>query len=84
MARRSFHALIAALHLRVLHMAGAEGNNIMPEILRLTRNGWMPNNENLPTLVYHNVIRTRGADPAAHFEALFGKNGWPAQWRNGI
>jgi uncharacterized protein YjlB len=42
-----------------------------PEVLRLSRNGWMPNNEHLPVLLYRNVMSSQG-------------NGWPAQWRNGV
>ena len=55
-----------------------------PEILRLSRNGWMPNNDRLPVLLYHSVLPAGTSDPAAYFESLFQRNSWPAQWRNGV
>jgi uncharacterized protein YjlB len=55
-----------------------------PEVLRFTGYGWMPNNLHLPALIYRNALRPHGNDPAAQFEALFARNGWPPQWRNGV
>jgi uncharacterized protein YjlB len=64
--------------------SGAGELEIEPEILQLSRNGWMPNNPHLPVLIYRDAVSARGKDPAAHFEKLFLRNGWPPQWRNGV
>ncbi|WP_202035044.1 cupin [Paraburkholderia tropica] len=55
-----------------------------PQVLRFERNGWIPNNQRLAVLVYRHAIPVNGPDPASRFEAVFARNGWPPQWRNGI
>ena len=51
---------------------------------RLTDDGSIPNNPDLPLLVYRQAVALAEEDPAAVFEALFTANAWPAAWRNGI
>ncbi|OYV39088.1 MAG: hypothetical protein B7Z80_08275 [Rhodospirillales bacterium 20-64-7] len=47
--------------------------------LHLAQPGW--SNPSLPVLVYRGAA---GANDPAAFEALFGRHGWPAAWRNGV
>jgi uncharacterized protein YjlB len=54
-----------------------------PEHFVLEANGWMPNNGRLPVLLYRGALEIRG-DTAAACEAMFTRNGWPPQWRNGV
>jgi uncharacterized protein YjlB len=62
----------------------AAGMSIMPEVLQLSANGWMPNNPRIPVLLYRRAISTTGRDPAAAFEEMLRRNEWPPQWRNGV
>ena len=86
MDRRRFGALLAAAGAGLgstESLFGAQSTLVTPEILRLNRNGWMPNNPDLPVLLY------RGAFPVSHdmasaMEAVFEHNGCPPQWRNGV
>ena len=56
---------------------------VVPEQMLLKRNGWVPNNEELPVLLYRGAFVTRD-DMAALMEDAFTANGWPPQWRNGV
>lgn len=82
MDRRRFNALLAGLGFASTSSSFAATTT--PETLQLSRNGWMPNNEHLPGLLYHRVLPVEGEDPAARFETVFRQNGWPPQWRNGV
>jgi uncharacterized protein YjlB len=63
---------------------GSGGGLRDPQLLRLSRNGWMPNNQHLPVLLYRAVLNPKQDDPAAACETIFTRNGWPPQWRNGV
>ncbi len=80
MNRREFGAAVAALGLGA-GAARAE-SKVEVERLQLSRNGWMPNNERLPVLLYRQAFAA--GDMAARMEEGFGRNGWPAQWRDGV
>ncbi|HVG26655.1 MAG TPA: hypothetical protein VM865_03530 [Acidobacteriaceae bacterium] len=81
MDRRQFSALLAAMGIGV--RTGAMAAERVPEELRLSRNGWMPNNERLPVLLYRGAFAVSGNVVAA-MEPVFERNQWPAQWRNGV
>ncbi len=80
MDRRRFGALLMA---GAGFAGGLVAESASPEVLRLRRNGWMPNNEALPVLVYRGAFPIAG-DVASTMEAMFKRNGWPPQWRNGV
>ncbi|HEX9201792.1 MAG TPA: cupin [Acidobacteriaceae bacterium] len=82
--RRTFAATLAAIGLSSSSPSFGDTKMKEPELLQLSRNGWMPNNERLPVLLYRGAIGAKGADPAAILEAAFRRNGWPPQWRNGV
>jgi uncharacterized protein YjlB len=85
--RRRFNAMVGALSLTPARslFAAMTGKDIpAPEILRLSRNGWMPNNPDLPVLIYRAVAEGPAEQLASQMEAAFRQNGWPPQWRNGV
>jgi uncharacterized protein YjlB len=94
MERHAFARMLAALGLGsryglwMVSEGGTAGGQSSgpadPEVLRLSRNGWVPNNERLPVLLYRAAFVIEGSDPALPLERAFSRNGWPAQWRNGV
>jgi uncharacterized protein YjlB len=50
----------------------------------LMDDGTIPNNENLPLLVYQAALDLPEHNPAAIIEALFEANQWSGCWRNGV
>jgi uncharacterized protein YjlB len=75
--------MLSALGLRSRPKTFAE-TDTQPEMFHLSRNGWVPNNELLPVLVYRGALDPKLKHLALNFERLFLKNGWPPQWRNGV
>ena len=77
MNRRKFGAILAAASLG--QYAFAKTSDV--EVLLLSQNGWMPNNDRLPVLLYRGALAA--GDPGG-MEAAFERNQWPPQWRNGV
>jgi uncharacterized protein YjlB len=89
MNRRDFSSVLAALGILSLGSLRSGGENLtaraeQPEMLHLSRNGWMPNNEKLPVLLYRSILRSGEKEPTDWLEDTFRRNGWPPQWRNGV
>ena len=78
MNRRELTQALAALGVGEMLIAAE------PEVHLLKRNGWVPNNERLPLLLYRGLFGAGVRDMAAAFEALMQKNGWVPEWRNGV
>ena len=53
-----------------------------PNTVKLERNAWVPNNPNLPVLIYRAALESD--DLASAFEEMFQRNGWPPQWRSTV
>lgn len=60
-----------------------EGDTRKIETYPLAPDGEIPNNPDLPLLVYRGAIAP-GDDRAAACESLFARNGWGGGWRDGI
>lgn len=69
-----------------MHMASvlAMAAGKEPEALLLKKNGWMPNNERLPVLLYRSAFDATSVNSVGRVEALLAKNGWDPAWRNGV
>jgi len=56
-----------------------------PKTFMFKDDGAIPNNPDVPVLLYPQVVDLeRADDPAAVFEELFAANDWGDSWRNGI
>lgn len=82
--RRQFAALLTAVGLTEPGTIFAQARVEDPEVLELSRNVWVPNNDRLPVLIYRDALDLSSSDPAASFEQVFHRSGWPPQWRNSI
>lgn len=62
----------------------SKGSNA-PETFLFADDGAIPNNPDLPFVVFRSAIDLKGsADPVALIESTFERNGWGGLWRNGI
>jgi len=58
---------------------------VEPVTLMFADDGTVPNNRELPFVVYRAAIEVAGQkDPAAAIERTFAHNGWGDAWRNGV
>jgi uncharacterized protein YjlB len=62
-----------------------ESKRTAPETFRFADDGLIPNNPELPLLLYRGGIVLSGSpDPEDLIERTFAANGWGNMWRNGI
>lgn len=55
------------------------------EAFILPEHDWVPNNADLPVLLYRTAVPVAGCEATAKaFEEAFERNGWPPQWRDGV
>jgi uncharacterized protein YjlB len=54
------------------------------ESYRFPDDGRIPNNADLPLLIYRGAIPLPGSQPAKAFEDLFATNDWTNSWRDGV
>ena len=55
------------------------------EAFLLQSNGWTPNNQRYPIIVYRHALVSGEAEQTAQaLEYLFKENDWPPQWRDGV
>jgi len=83
LTRRRFNRNVALASLAATTAGNRMHAETQPETIHLQANGWMPNNPKLPVLFYKAALDTKGG-AASKCEALFTRNGWPPQWRNGV
>jgi uncharacterized protein YjlB len=50
----------------------------------LADDGAIPNNQELPVLVYHGALRLGGADATMEVRELFARNEWAGSWVDGL
>jgi uncharacterized protein YjlB len=87
MKRRQFNTILGSAALsrsEQAQAAEASAAAMHPDVIQLSQNGWMPNNEHLPVLFYRDAVSLEDRDPAALIEAQFQRNGWPPQWRDSV
>lgn len=57
---------------------------VTPQTFYFVEDGRMPNNPDLPVLVYKDVLSQETADKEKIFQRHFEKNGWKGIWKSGI
>ena len=66
----------------LIRQASASGSGVTA--LWFAHDDWVPNNARLPVILYRAAVACAGKDPAAAFEEVFKRSGWPPAWRNGV
>lgn len=59
-------------------------NSVSPKAFYLQENGSIPNNPQLPVLVYRKIFDTDIADKDKKFQQCFEESNWKGTWKNGL